>query len=223
MSSWLQSRTLYTTIAALVVLIGYGYQALRFRTASSQVILFDRQKNITYVGAESSGIERFQNIFYAQDTSGAQRFAPPVPFTPSPGTVIDATSIGAACPQGMGPAALPFTSPVTNVSENCLSLGITRPAGLDATANLPVMVWLHGGWLSRMRVRRFPELLICFQGGFTLGTGSDQLYQPDGLVRQSMANGQSVIVVNINYRIASMKVLARLNYLCLPHQSSDLL
>lgn len=58
---------------------------------------------------------------------------------------MDATVAGAWCPQALGPTLLPFTSPVTNVSENCLSLRIARPSGTDASAKLPVLVWMHGG------------------------------------------------------------------------------
>lgn len=116
-----------------------------FILGESSPIVFDEARDIRYIGSRSStGIEYFQNIFYAEDTSGANRFAPPVPVRPVGGTVIDATQPGAWCPQATGDV-LPFTSRVTNVSENCLSLRIARPGGTTAAAGLPVMVWLHGG------------------------------------------------------------------------------
>ena len=177
-------RIIYITIGLFITLFAYIYQNSWFESTSSRVIVQDKHRNISYVGKTGSGVEKFLNIFYAEDTSGARRFSPPVPVTPVPGLVIDATSIGAVCPQGTGPAPLPFASPITNISENCLSLSITRPVGANVSAKLPVMVWLHGG-------------------GFTLGTGNDQLYQPDGLVKLSVANQQPVIFVAINYRIAS--------------------
>ena len=109
---------------------------------------------IAYRGKVENDVEHFQNIFYAEGTSGPNRFAPPVPYNPPPGSVIDATTPGAVCPQGLGPAPLPFASPITNVSENCLSLRIARPAGVSASVKLPVMVYIHGGisrpfWTSR--------------------------------------------------------------------------
>lgn len=114
---------------------------------SSSPTVLDEARDIRYIGSLSSaGIEHFQNIFYAEDTSGANRFAPPVPVRPAPGAVIDATRPGAWCPQATGDV-LPFTSRVTNISENCLSLRIARPRGTKAAARLPVMVWLHGGTL----------------------------------------------------------------------------
>lgn len=107
----------------------------------------DQARNITYVGITNrkTGVEHFRNIFYAEDTSGPNRFAPPVPFLPARGSVINATAFGAWCPQRLGDAPLPFTSPITNISENCLSVQVSRPEGTDADAKLPVMVWLHGG------------------------------------------------------------------------------
>ena len=100
---------------------------------------------VSYRGTSVDGVEHFQNIFYAEDTSGSNRFAPPVPYAPPPGTTVDATAAGAWCPQGVGEAPLPFTSPIHNVSENCLSLRIARASGTVAAARLPVVVWIHGG------------------------------------------------------------------------------
>ena len=107
--------------------------------------------SVSYKGTFVNDIEHFQNIFYAKDTSGVNRFAPPVPYTPPPKTTVDATAAGAWCPQGTGGPPLPFTSPITNISEDCLSLRIARAKGTDASAKLPVLVWLHGGRNVRPR------------------------------------------------------------------------
>ncbi|KAL9112657.1 MAG: hypothetical protein Q9187_007740 [Circinaria calcarea] len=44
-------------------------------------------------------------------------------------------------------------------------------------------------------------LLRIALGGNALGSASDQLYRPDGLVQQASSNGQPVIFVGINYRL----------------------
>ncbi|KAI1810425.1 alpha/beta-hydrolase [Poronia punctata] len=143
--------------------------------------VYDAAKDVTYLGSRTPGVDHFQNIFYGEDTSGPNRFAPPIPVQLEKGSVIDATQPGAWCPQGLGDI-FPFTSKVVNVSENCLSLRIARPAGTDPDANLPVAVWLHGG-------------------GHALGSAYDILYEPDGIVRQAAHDGQPLIWVAINYRL----------------------
>ncbi|KAI0134986.1 alpha/beta-hydrolase [Daldinia grandis] len=154
---------------------------LPFLEQASSVIIIDHTREITYIGRHSNGVDHFQNVFYADDTSGKNRFAPPVPIKHEKGSSIDATRAGAWCPQGTGDI-LPFTSKVVNISENCLSLRIARPHGTAPDAKLPVMVWIHGG-------------------GHALGSASDVLYEPDGLVKQAVADGQPVIFVGINYRL----------------------
>ncbi|KAI1504895.1 lipase [Biscogniauxia marginata] len=148
---------------------------------NSPSVVIDPVRDIRYLGSRSSGVEHFQNIFYAEDTSGANRFAPPIPVRHAKGSVIDATQPGAWCPQATGDV-LPFTSRVTNVSENCLSLRIARPRGTNPDTKLPVMVWMHGG-------------------GHALGSASEVLYTPDGLVKQAATDGQPLIFVAINYRL----------------------
>lgn len=108
-------------------------------------IVHNTRISVSYRGTSANGVEQFQNIFFAEDTSGSNRFAPPVPYVPPPGTTVDATAAGAWCPQGIGGPPLPWTSPITNVSENCLSLRVARPTDIDASARLPVLVWMHGG------------------------------------------------------------------------------
>lgn len=124
----------------------YGPQTL-FYQLRGQPTVIDTARSITYLGSYISpnlDIEHFQNIFYAEDTSGKRRFAPPVPISHPEGSVVDATQPGAWCPQGTGDV-LPFTSRVVNVSENCLSLRIARPRNVQGGSRLPVVVWIHGG------------------------------------------------------------------------------
>lgn len=146
-------------------------------------VVTDSSRDVRYIGARSAdlAVEQFHGIFYAEDTSGPNRFAPPVPVSPPRGSVIDATTPGAWCPQGTGDV-LPFTSRVTNISEDCLSLRVARLRGTGPDSNLPVAVWLHGG-------------------GHALGSGEEVLYEPDGLLRQAGLDGQPLVFVAINYRL----------------------
>lgn len=107
----------------------------------------DFTRNIRFIGSRTPGVEHFQNVFYAEEPTGQRRFAPPVPVSPPKGSIIDASKPGAWCPQGVGDI-LPFTSQVNNISENCLSLRIARPSGVQRDAKLPVAVWIHGGLSS---------------------------------------------------------------------------
>ena len=148
MAPTLPSGVVFLLAPVLVGLFSlYSFQSWMqfFPGPSIKTVVIDSRKGVSYQGALQKDVEHFYNIFYAHDTSGSNRFAPPVPYDPPPGALIDATAPGAFCPQGMGEAALPFTSPVTNVSENCLSVRLARPRGTKASAKLPVMVWIHGG------------------------------------------------------------------------------
>lgn len=137
----------FAFITALILAIVAVYYQKFSNTFSPGINLkvVDSAREITYLGSLSSvGVEHFQNIFYADAPTGPRRFAAPVRTAPAKGSVIDATQAGAWCPQGTGDV-LPFTSTVTNISENCLSLRIARPKGTQETAKLPVVVWIHGG------------------------------------------------------------------------------
>ncbi|KAJ4369266.1 hypothetical protein N0V86_009097 [Didymella sp. IMI 355093] len=140
---------------------------------------------ITYQGIERDGLQYFYGIPYGQDTSGENRFKPPRLFVPAPGSIIDATKPGVACPQALGKSSPPLgQGNVTEVSEDCLNLNVVRPK-LNAThgyGKLPVMVWIHGG-------------------SFWWGSNMEPTFNPDGLIRQSVEGGHPVIHVAMNYRL----------------------
>ncbi|KAJ5972734.1 Carboxylesterase type B [Penicillium vulpinum] len=177
------SRLFASLVAVLLAIVAIYYQELLDTFSLSPILkVVDSTRDITYLGSLSpAGIEHFQNIFYAEEPTGWRRFAAPIPTRPVKGSVIDATQPGAWCPQATGDI-LPFTSKVTNISENCLSLRIARPAGTTQDAKLPVAVWIHGG-------------------GHALGSASDILYEPDGLVNLAAADGLPLVYVGINYRL----------------------
>ncbi|KAI1313523.1 putative lipase [Xylaria venustula] len=143
----------------------------------------DDTQGVTYKGLDRNGIEVFLGIPFGEDTSGANRFKPPRPYTHARGAIVDATSYGPACPQSIKAASPPFKyTAVSEISEDCLNLIIGRPKGTTKGDRLPVMVWIYGG-------------------SFFSGQNREVATSPDGIVVQSVANGLPVIVVAINYRV----------------------
>lgn len=141
---------------------------------------------VKYQGIERNGIEIFLGIPYAQDTSGQNRFKPPLPHVSPPGTIVDATKAGAACPQPLGVLYPPLgLGNITHVSEDCLNLNVARPKMHGLTKKLPVMVWIHGG-------------------SFWWASNTEPTTAPDGLIKQSVENGEPVMHVAMNYRLGCM-------------------
>lgn len=169
----MQLSTLFLSLFAAIVV------------AQSPVTVNDGAHNLTYIGFNFQGTEQFQGINYGQDTSGANRFKPPKAFTYPTGTTIQATAAGPACPQNTILSFLGAISEnpgVFNISEDCLSLEVVRPAATRQNANLPVMVYIYGQ-------------------GFESGSYNYSLYNPTALVAGSAAKGTPVIFVAMNYRV----------------------
>ncbi|GAB7328670.1 hypothetical protein MBLNU13_g00597t2 [Cladosporium sp. NU13] len=141
--------------------------------------------HVTYRGTHKDGVEAFLGIKYAHDTSGANRFKAPKPFTPSPGSFISADRPGPACPQdvSVGEDFLPlYLTIFRDTSEDCLSLNVNRPNGTRKGDMLPVMVFIHGG-------------------SYIVGAKDELTSQPGGLIIESVNNGLPVIHVSLNYRL----------------------
>jgi carboxylesterase type B len=156
--------------------------SITLKQVSEGPTVSNSRTQVIYQGILSNTAEHFENIKYAYETSGERRFAPPEAFQPPPNTTIDATSRGAACPQLQN--ALPpqfFEEKV--ISEDCLSLRIARPQGLSSDSKLPVVVWVHGG-------------------GIIKGSAYDAHFDPENLINLSVASGNPIIYVAINYRLS---------------------
>ncbi|MEZ9907587.1 carboxylesterase family protein [Vibrio sp. 10N.261.51.A3] len=93
------------------------------------------------------------------------------------GSDIDATTFGDACPQ--------LKTVSQTQSEDCLNLNIWRPVGVDADADLPVYVFIHGG-------------------DFEYGSGSEALVHGDTVVAQGSDDGKPFIYVSFNYRLGQL-------------------
>ncbi|EPS35855.1 hypothetical protein H072_10683 [Dactylellina haptotyla CBS 200.50] len=128
----------------------------------------------------------FLGVPFAEPPTGQFRFRPPQYIRRKRN--FDAREFGPRCidtrgdPYGMGP----------NSSEDCLTLNIVRPSGIDYTKRrnkLPVGLFIHGG-------------------GFQSGTGSNERYNMTFMVHQSVELGTPIIGVTINYRLGGLGFLS---------------
>ncbi|KAJ7507021.1 esterase 1 [Mycena galericulata] len=131
----------------------------------------------TVVGIDIPTLQQdfFGGIPYAEPPLGSLRLRPPVLKTTLDSATFNATSFGPACLQN--------DLPVSEMSEDCMTINVLRPSGVSADAKLPVMFWTYGGG---------------FAGGASL------LYNGSGIVDQSVIRGTPVIYVNFNYRLGPL-------------------
>jgi para-nitrobenzyl esterase len=134
------------------------------------------------------GIQNFRGVRYAASPVGELRWMPPQ--RPQPWkAVYDASDFGAPAMQLAGGSIIEapdefgfqmhrvFTTPseLKVMNEDCLYLNVWTPA--TDSKKRPVMFWIHGG-------------------GFAFGSGSQPIYQGDGL-----AKAGDVVVVSVNHRL----------------------
>ncbi|KAL3471049.1 carboxyesterase [Aspergillus californicus] len=135
-------------------------------------------RNGTYEGLHLPAYNQdvFLGIPYAQDASGHNRFRVPQALDERWDGLKPAKTYSHACPDADPSDAL------YGMSENCLSLNVVRPAGLnDSSSLLPVMVWIHGG-------------------SYQVGTTGMSAYNMTYIVQRSIEINKPIIGVSINYR-----------------------
>ena len=125
-------------------------------------------------GVTEGDVSVFKGIPFAAPPVGEFRWRPPQPLSPWEG-VRDASEFGPNCAQA-GWGAAPGTISEGS-SEDCLYLNLWKPADAKPGANLPVMVWIHGG---------------AFVGGSGSGSSGDAFAR------------QGVILMTINYRLGRL-------------------
>lgn len=136
-------------------------------------------ENGPVAGIEEDGVAVFKGLPFAAPPVGPLRWREPQPPQSWDG-VKAADRFSPICmQQGM----YPEDSPPEPTSEDCLYLNVWTPAGADAGARLPVMVWIYGGALVN-------------------GSASTPLYAGDNLAKRG------VIVVTFNYRLGAFGFLA---------------
>lgn len=122
------------------------------------------------LGAVEGEVALFKGLAYAAPPVGALRWRPPQP-APESSEMRTAYAYGAPCLQ---PA-------LREASEDCLTLNVFRPFGVDGP--LPVMMFIHGG-------------------GFVGGTANDPLFDGARLAQAGL------IVVTANYRLGALGWIA---------------
>lgn len=144
-------------------------------------------------GAEVEGVRSFKGIPFAAAPLGDLRWKPPQPVVAWEG-VRKCDEFGPDCPQAPYPAASIYASPPRYQSEDCLYLNVWTAAG--SGDKRPVMVWIHGGALTR-------------------GSGATRVYDGAALAKKG------VVLVTINYRLGPLGYLAHPDLTAeSPHNSS---
>lgn len=132
-------------------------------------------------GEEQDGVLVFRGVPFALAPLGARRWLPPEQLAAWSG-VRDARRFGPVAPQNpVLLAALAAMKIAGEQSEDCLNLNIWTPAA--DRRRRPVMVWIHGG-------------------GFTIGSGSQPIYDGSVLARRG-----DTVLVTINYRMGALGFL----------------
>lgn len=161
--------------------------SLNALAAAGEVKLTIPQGDIVGDQSADGSVASFKGLPYAIPPTGDRRWTA-AEAAPAWTGRRSARQPGPACMQPTPPETMSFgpgteqplmyVEPVPVMSEDCLYLNVWSPTstGTEARADLPVMVWIHGG-------------------GFTTGYGSAPVYDGEALAKQG------VIVVSINYRM----------------------
>ncbi|KAH9889020.1 carotenoid ester lipase precursor [Cubamyces lactineus] len=164
--------------------------------STESIITLDKA---SIIGVTNGGMTQYLGIPFARPPVGKLRLQLPQPLQPYTG-VINATTYGYQCMQPeivspTIPAYLPsaihdffnsITSPAVPQNEDCLTVNVVIPAGTTRKAKLPVAAWIYGGGYA---------------------TGSNAVMPGEVIVNRSMALGQPVIYVSMNYRLGAFGFL----------------
>ncbi len=133
------------------------------------------------VGDQQGTVASFKSIPFATPPVGNRRWKAPEPAPAWTGKRA-ATNFSPACAQLPYPQNSVFSRAHFPGSEDCLYLNVWTPQSND-NKPLPVMVWIHGGALTR-------------------GTGATSIYEGTNLAHKG------VVVVTINYRLGAFGYMA---------------
>ena len=171
-----QSQGLHMTRAIFLLLLIYSTPSLALEVTTPSG---------TLVGAgsdRSDAIAVFKNIPYAIPPVGARRWTYAKP-SPAWKGKRNATQFSASCQQHPYPQGSFFSRPSEPASEDCLYLNVWSSMPDAKKKKLPVMVWIHGGALTR-------------------GSGVGSTYDGTELAKKG------VVLVTINYRLGVFGYMA---------------
>lgn len=163
--------------AAIVVAALTATARLVVAQSTSQYVVRTSDGRVSGAVVPHSKVVVFKGIPYAAPPVGKMRWRPPQPVSHWKG-IRAADHFSASCVQQTPEQFLPWTPAFMThrrVSEDCLYLNVWTPHA-DATADLPVIVFIHGG-------------------AFTSGAGSIRIYHGTNLARSGL------VIVTINYRV----------------------
>ncbi|CAK4030985.1 Hypothetical predicted protein [Lecanosticta acicola] len=166
-------------ISSLLVTLALVVKSIHASPTNSSAVPLATVLNGTYAGLYLPTFNQdvFLGMPYAQDTGGPNRFRIPQAVNEKWDGIRDAKNYSMACPD---------ISPedwVYGVGEDCLSINVVRPAGVDLKEGerLPVAVWIHGG-------------------SYQTGTSSLQNHNLSYIVDRSVEIGKPILATSINYR-----------------------
>ncbi|KAJ3593921.1 hypothetical protein NHX12_006254 [Muraenolepis orangiensis] len=131
----------------------------------------------------ASGACSFRGMRYSAPPVGRLRWAPPAKPVCASG-VGDAGRFGSVCPQVRSLSAAAAAGAAMGGREDCLFVNVWTPT-LRADAKLPVMVWIHGGHLSKL-------------------SGGEEGYSPSA----QLAHDTDTVYVSFNYRLNAFGFMA---------------
>src|SRR5499427_4345594 len=131
-------------------------------------------------GSVVDGVRSYKGIPFAAPPVGELRWKAPQPVAAWEG-VRECNDFGPDCPQAPYPQSSIYYSAPRKQSEDCLYLNVWTAA--KAGEKRPVMVWIHGGALTR-------------------GSGATRAYDGTALAKKG------VVLVTVNYRLGPLGYLA---------------
>ncbi len=131
-------------------------------------------------GVTAAGVRSFKGIPFAAPPVGNLRWQAPQPVVGWQG-VRKCEAFSAECPQPPYPTGSLYYQPPQKQSEDCLYLNVWTTA--KVSDKRPVMVWIHGGALTR-------------------GSGSMPIYDGTAFAKKG------VVLVTLNYRLGALGYLA---------------